>query len=128
MPQSIENVSVGSFAGCEQLKDVVWDCSCDKIPVDCFVAVSYTHLVYVSQDIQLHFIISLPFCPKNILSAMLVQICSTTLRFCTSSGPQDVYKRQSQKFSVAFVIADIGIPISLAMFTAQLTGYDIGIS
>ena len=27
----------------------------------------------------------------------------------------------SQKFSVAFVIADIGIPISLAMFTAQLT-------
>lgn len=36
LPQSIENVSVGSFAGCEQLKDVVWDCSCDKIPVDCF--------------------------------------------------------------------------------------------
>ena len=27
LPQSIENVSVGSFAGCEQLKDVVWDCS-----------------------------------------------------------------------------------------------------
>ena len=44
--------------------------------------------VYVSQDIQLHFIISLPFFQKNILSAMLVQICSTTLRFCTSSGPQ----------------------------------------
>ena len=44
--------------------------------------------VYVSQDIQLHFIISLPFCQKNILSAMLVKICSTTLRFCTSSNAQ----------------------------------------
>ena len=44
--------------------------------------------VHVSQGIQLHFIISLPFFQKNILSAMLVQICSTTLRFCTSSGPQ----------------------------------------
>ena len=44
--------------------------------------------VYVSQDIQLHFIISLPFCQKNILSAMLVQICSTTLRSCTSSNAQ----------------------------------------
>ena len=44
--------------------------------------------VYVSQNIQLHFIISLPFCPKNILSAMLVQICSTTLRSCTSSNAQ----------------------------------------
>ena len=29
-----------------------------------------------------------PFCQKNILSAMLVQICSTTLRFCTSSNVQ----------------------------------------
>ena len=37
---------------------------------------------------QMHFIISLPFCPKNILSAMLVQICSTTLRSCTSSNAQ----------------------------------------
>ena len=44
--------------------------------------------VYVSQGIQLHFIISFPFCQKNILSAMLVQICSTTLRFCTSSNAQ----------------------------------------
>ena len=44
--------------------------------------------VYVSQDIQLHFIISLPFCQKNILSAMLVQICLTTLRSCTSSNAQ----------------------------------------
>ena len=44
--------------------------------------------VYVSQNIQLHFIISLPFFQKNILSAMLVQICSTTLRFCTSSNVQ----------------------------------------
>ena len=44
--------------------------------------------VYVSQNIQLHFIISRPFFQKNILSAMLVQICSTTLRFCTSSNVQ----------------------------------------
>ena len=44
--------------------------------------------VHVSQDIQLHFIISLPFFQKNILSAMLVQICSTTLRSCTSSNAQ----------------------------------------
>ena len=44
--------------------------------------------VHVSQGIQLHFIISLPFFQKNILSAMLVQICSTTLQFCTSSAPQ----------------------------------------
>ena len=44
--------------------------------------------VYVSQDIQLHFNISLPFCQKNILSAMLVQICSTTLQSCTSSNAQ----------------------------------------
>ena len=44
--------------------------------------------VYVSQNIQLHFIISLPFFQKNILSAMLVQICSTTLRFCASSNAQ----------------------------------------
>ena len=55
--------------------------------------------VYVSQDIQLHFIISLPFCPKNILSAMLVQICSTTLRSCTSSNAQigiwSCYRRKS---------------------------------
>ena len=44
--------------------------------------------MYVSQDIQLHFNISLPFCQKNILSAMLVQICSTTLQSCTSSNAQ----------------------------------------
>ena len=55
--------------------------------------------VYVSQDIKLHFIISLPFFQKNILSAMLVQICSTTLRFCTSSNVQigiwSCYRRKS---------------------------------
>ena len=48
---------------------------------------------------QMHFIISLPFCPKNILSAMLVQICSTTLRSCTSSNAQigiwSCYRRKS---------------------------------
>ena len=37
---------------------------------------------------QLHFIISPSFCQKAILTTILVQICSTTLRFCTSSGPQ----------------------------------------
>ena len=55
--------------------------------------------VYVSQNIQLHFIISLPFFQKNILSAMLVQICSTTLRFCASSNAQigikSCYRRKS---------------------------------
>ena len=55
--------------------------------------------VYVSQNIQLHFIISRPFFQKNILSAMLVQICSTTLRFCTSSnvqiGIRSCYRRKS---------------------------------
>ena len=48
---------------------------------------------------QMHFIISLPFFQKNILSAMLVQICSTTLRFCTSSNVQigiwSCYRRKS---------------------------------
>ena len=29
-----------------------------------------------------------PFVRKNILTTMLVQICSTTLQFCTSSAPQ----------------------------------------
>ena len=43
LPESIENISERAFAWCKELKSVIWDSKCDKIPDCCFYKCSQLH-------------------------------------------------------------------------------------